>query len=233
MSFFKKSKPRTTNNTNEGDDGSGFLHPESSLSSNRDDHLLSEQHTEWSKERTSQQLELEDVHNNNRAQPGCCGKLIELLIKSLFIIDIAIGITLIVYGSLLVTQFTDPAMAAVIFCLMMGSIHVLTSSLGITSLCKSGCQRFGLVIAAYIGPYIALVYFTIVIGLMADSSGFLQYLEDNHEVRVISLVHVSNEFDLKQCSLSNTYAGNKYRSCTWDRTLRRIARNCSLYFMLY
>ena len=195
MSFFKKSKPRTTNNnTNEGDDGSGFLHPESSLSSNRDDHLLSEeQHTEWSKERTSQQLELEDVHNNNnRAQPGCCGKLIELLIKSLFIIDIAIGITLIVYGSLLLTQFTDPAMAAVIFCLMMGSIHVLTSSLGIISLCKNGCQRFGLIIAAYIGPYIALVYFTIVIGLMADSSGFLQYLEDNHEVRVIYLVNVSN-----------------------------------------
>lgn len=191
MSFFKKSKPRTaTNNTNEGNDGSGFLHPESSLSSNRDDLLLSseEQHTEWSKERTSQQLELEDVHNNNRAQPGCCGKLIELLIKSLFIIDIAIGITLIVYGSLLLTQFTDPAMAAVIFCLMMGSIHVLTSSLGIISLCKSGCQRFGLIIAAYIGPYIALVYFTIVIGLMADSSGFLQYLEDNHEVRGIYLV---------------------------------------------
>lgn len=229
MSFFKKSKPRTaTNNTNEGNDGSGFLHPESSLSSDRGDHLSEQEHTEWSKERTSQQLELEDVHNNNRAQPGCCGKLIELLIKSLFIIDIAIGITLIVYGSLLLTQFTDPAMAAVIFCLMMGSIHVLTSSLGIISLCKSGCQRFGLIIAAYIGPYIALVYFTIVIGLMADSSGFLQYLEDNHEVRVMYRI-----FDLKQCSLSNTFAGNIYRSCTWDRTLRRIARNCSLYFMLY
>ena len=91
---------------------------------------------------------------------------------------------LIVYGSLLETQFEEPAKAAVVFCLILGTIHLVTSLLGIISLFMKGCSRFCLMISGYVGPYIALVYFTIVISLLVDSSGFLLYLDDHKEVRV-------------------------------------------------
>ena len=192
MGFFgSKSKP--ANNTDAAD-GSGFLHPESSLSSSRDLDTSS-----WTKERTSQQLELEDVHNKTKT--SCCRKVIEFLVKSLFIIDISFGITMIVYGSLISTQFDNPAMATVLFNLILGSIHLSTSVLGSISLFFRGCQRFGLIITAYVGPYVALVYFTIVIALLADSNGLLQYLDDNHEVscnrntiRIINTKHQTSRY---------------------------------------
>mmetsp|Transcript_32546 Transcript_32546/g.68448 ORF Transcript_32546/g.68448 Transcript_32546/m.68448 type:complete len:238 (+) Transcript_32546:166-879(+) len=168
-------QPNNNNNNRSNNDGSGFLHPESSLKSNR-----SLQTSEWSKERTSQQLELEDVHDNERT--GCCRKTIEFLVKTLQVIDASFGIALIVYGSLICTQFEEPAMAAVVFCLILGTIHLLTSVLGIISLFVKGCSRFGLLISAYSGPYISLVYSTMLISLLADSSGFLQYLDDHKEV---------------------------------------------------
>jgi len=113
MSFFK-SKQSSSEQQSIDNDGSGFLHPESSLSNNRDLDT-----TSWSKERTSQQLELENVHNNTSNQ-NCCSRLIEYTIKSLFVIDICIGIILIIYGSLILTQFDKElvAMAAVVFCLL-------------------------------------------------------------------------------------------------------------------
>ena len=180
MSFFK-SKQSSLEQQSIDNDGSGFLHPESSLSSNRDLDT-----TSWSKERTSQQLELENVHNNNTNQK-CCSRLIEYTIKSLFVIDICIGIILIIYGSLILTQFDkeSAAMAAVIFCLLFGSIHFTTSLIGSISLFWSGCKRRGLILVGYIGPYVALVYFTIVIALLADTSGFLQYLDEHKEVSLL------------------------------------------------
>lgn len=177
MSFFK-SKQSSSEQQSIDNDGSGFLHPESSLSSNRDLDT-----TTWSKERTSQQLELENA-NNNTSNQNCCSKLIEYTIKSLFVIDICIGIILIIYGSLILTQFDKEsvAMAAVIFSLLFGSIHFTTSVFGCISLFWKGCKRNGLVLVGYVGPYVALVYFTIVIALLADTSGFLQYLDDHKEV---------------------------------------------------
>ena len=181
MSFFK-SKQSSSEQQPIDNDGSGFLHPESSLSSNRD--LDS---TAWSKERTSQQLELENNLHNNTANQNCCSKLIEFTIKSLLVIDICIGIILIIYGSLILTQFDKEsvAMAAVIFSLLFGSIHFTTSVFGCISLLWTGCKRNGLVLVGYVGPYVALVYFTIVIALLADTSGFLQYLDYHKEVRLL------------------------------------------------
>lgn len=106
----------------------------------------------------------------------------EFLVKALHVIDFSIGMALIVYGSLLDTQFEEPAKAAVVFCLILGTIHLVTSLLGIISLFMRGCSRFGLMISGYVGPYVALVYFTIVISLLVDSSGFLLYLDDHKEV---------------------------------------------------
>lgn len=152
-------------------DGSGFLHPESTLESNRE-----LQSSAWAKERSAQQLELEDV--DDRSQEGICYMLNLFMIKALHVIDFCAGIGFIVYGSLMRTRFATPAMAAVTFCLILGSF-LASSLLGMISYFVASCKRFGLSISAFVGPYFALVYLTIVISLAADSSGFLQYLEDH------------------------------------------------------
>ena len=175
MGFFTRSVQPDTSPTDA--DGSGFLHPESSLESNR-----ALETSAWSKERSAQQYELEDVHN--RQNIGCCRKSIEFLVKALHVINASSAIAMIVYGSLICTQFDLPAMAAVLFCLILGSFHLLTSSLGILSYAVSWCSRYGLVVSAYSGPYFALAYLTMLISLLVDSSGFLQYLDDNKEVCV-------------------------------------------------
>mmetsp|Transcript_26547 Transcript_26547/g.34013 ORF Transcript_26547/g.34013 Transcript_26547/m.34013 type:complete len:287 (-) Transcript_26547:45-905(-) len=154
-------------------DESGFLHPESSLASNRD---LME--SEWTKERSRQQLELEDVYND---QLGCCSKAGVYTVKALHAIDICIGLSLVIYGSLLFTQFETPAMAAALFCVILGTIHLATSLAGIVSFVVESCSRCGLVISAYISPYYVIVYITIVIALIVDSKGFLKYIDDHKD----------------------------------------------------
>ena len=157
-------------------DGSGFLNPESSLPSNREFAT-----SDWSKERSFQQLELSDV--NHHSQTGCCRRMMECLVaKALHTVDIAIGIASLVYGSLLCTQFETTAKAAVLFCLVLGTVHLVTSSLGILSLCAGGCSRFGLQASAAAGPYFTLVYATILMSLIYDQDGFVKYLEDHEEV---------------------------------------------------
>lgn len=159
------------------DDGSGFLHPESSLASQR-----GMGGDGWSRERESQQVELSDVHARKGREGGCCAPCMEWSVKALHAVNASGGLALIVYGSLLITQFTQPAMAAALFCLILGTIHFVTSSLGILSMCFGRCSRFGLVISAYVGPYVSLVYLTIAIALVADRTGFLMYLDDHKEV---------------------------------------------------
>lgn len=183
MGLFKSKSKQTTGESSANgnghadnhNDGSGFLHPESSLASNR-----ALQTSEYNKERTSQQLELEDVHN--AAHSGCCTRIFEFLVKALHIIDLCCGIALIVYGSLLDTQFDQSAMAAVVFCLTFGTMHFTTSLLGLISYFSKGLNRFGLLISAYIGPYVALMYLTILISFAANTEGFLKYLDDHKEV---------------------------------------------------
>ena len=187
MGWFTKQKIEAAD---DGDDsGSGFLHPESALPSNRS---LSTSN-EWTKERSSQQLELADVHPQIRA--GCCKNCTEYIIKALHILDVCLGIALIVYGSLLLTQFTEPARSAIVFCLTYGPFHFLTSLAGILSFssfftqgkwtrCCGCCSKYwGLGLSAFVGPYFALVYITIIIALAFDMSGFLMYLDDHKEVR--------------------------------------------------
>lgn len=184
MKFSRKSQPSTADavapfESSQDDrkpDASGFLNPESSLPSNREFATC-----DWSKERSFQQLELSDVHQHS--QTGCCRRLMECLVtKALHTVDVSIGIALLVYGSLLCTQFETTAKAAVLFCLVLGTIHLVTSSLGILSLCARGCSRFGLLVSGFIGPYVALVYATILISLIYDQDGFVQYLEYHEEV---------------------------------------------------
>merc|ERR1712194_582665 len=100
----------------------------------------------------------------------------------LHVVDISLGAALIVYGSLLCTQFQTTAMAAVLFCLTLGAIHLVTSSLGVISLCTRRCGRFGLLVSGYIGPFFALVYLSLLFALIFDEYGFEQYLDDHKKV---------------------------------------------------
>lgn len=184
MKFSRKSQPSSADavapfESSQDDgkpDGSGFLNPESSLPSNREFAT-----SDWSKERSFQQLELSDVHQHS--QTGCCRRIMECLVaKALHTVDIVIGFASLVYGSLLCTQFEATAKAAVLFCLVLGTIHLVTSSLGILSLCARGCSRFGLQASAAAGPYFTLVYATIFISLIYDQDGFVKYLEDHEEL---------------------------------------------------
>ena len=160
------------------DDKSGFLHPESTLASNRD---LME--SAWSKERSNQQMELEDIYNE---QLGCCSKFGNYAVETLHVIDVCIGLALVIYGSLLFTQFETPAMAAALFCVILGTLHLVTSLAGIISYFASSCRRCGLVFSAYIAPYYAIVYVTIIIALIVDSGGFLKYLDDHKDQMLLA-----------------------------------------------
>mmetsp|Transcript_26550 Transcript_26550/g.48133 ORF Transcript_26550/g.48133 Transcript_26550/m.48133 type:complete len:306 (+) Transcript_26550:109-1026(+) len=163
-----------------GDDsggGGGFLNPQSTLPSNRD-----LQTSDWSKERSAQQLELSDVHD--RTNPiGTCTAIFEFsIVKLLHVINFGCGFASIVYGSLLVSKFSEPAFAAATFCLILGVVHVSSSLMGMISYFWGGCGRVGLKFSAVVGPYVAFVYLTIVISLGVDESGFLGYLDENKNV---------------------------------------------------
>mmetsp|Transcript_9349 Transcript_9349/g.20245 ORF Transcript_9349/g.20245 Transcript_9349/m.20245 type:complete len:324 (+) Transcript_9349:142-1113(+) len=204
MGFFKRSKKE--NNTSTSGDISATewqsiasgsdsitLHSQShhnDAATNNDDAA-----TAWSKERSSQQLELEENIRGRRGKGdgdggGCCifgWTPMECLIRFLHVINLFLGIALLVYGSLLLTQFDQPAMAAVNFCFIFGTVHFVTSFVGLISLFLVGrknnsCARMGLVVSAYSGPYFAAVYLTILISLLVDEKGFLMYLDDHWEV---------------------------------------------------
>ena len=152
-------------------DESGFVHPESSLA-------LGD--SAWAQERHSQQMELEDVHH--RKKRACCSTAMDMTIKILHGVDICLGITLIVYGSIIRTQFEQPAMAAVVFCLLLGTILLVSSAVGVFSYASPSCSRWGLLVSGLVAPYLSVVYLTMIIALCLDSTGLYIYLDDHHDV---------------------------------------------------
>jgi len=175
-SWSNLAEGRDVNNDAGGDSG-GFLNPESTLPSNR-----ALQTSDWTKERSAQQLELSDVHDRSNPS-GMCTAIFEfLVVKLLHIINFGCGFASIVYGSLLVSKFSEPASAAATFCLILGVVHVSSSLMGMISYFWRGCRRVGLKFSAVVGPYVAFVYLTIVIGFGVDDSDFLGYLDDNKEL---------------------------------------------------
>ncbi|KAL3760715.1 hypothetical protein ACHAWU_000035 [Discostella pseudostelligera] len=78
------------------------------------------------------------------------------------------------------------AMAAVLFCLILGTIHLFSSGIGLLSLflllpnnSNNFPFKWGYRISAYIGPYLSLLYISILISLLVDSDGFILYLTQN------------------------------------------------------
>lgn len=113
---------------------------------------------------------------------GCCYKLGQLLVKTIHLIDGAIGLTFIVYGSLIMTQFDDPAMEAAITSLTFGCIMLFSSLMGVIGFSTKVCKRCGLLVSAYTAPLIVLFYFFVIISVLASPDTIFQYLIDHMSV---------------------------------------------------
>jgi hypothetical protein len=120
------------------------------------------------------------------ANIGCCYKFGQFLVKTIHLIDAAIGVTFVVYGSLIMTQFENPAMEAAIVSLTFGSIMVFTSIMGLIGFSTKLCNRCGLLLSAYTAPFIVCFYMFVIIALLASPDVYFDYLTDHMSVLYLS-----------------------------------------------
>ncbi len=90
------------------------------------------------------------------------------------------------------SQQQQQAMAAVLFCLLLGSIQLLTSGVGLFSLFLHNIMKWGYIISAWAGPYFTLLYLSMLIALLFDSDGFIMYLEEHAQVMYLSSNVIEN-----------------------------------------
>ena len=93
---------------------------------------------------------------------GCCYHTGQFLVKVIHLIDALIGSVFIVYGFLIYFNFENPAIEAVITSLSFGWSMFLISMFGIIGFATKVCHRVGLVISAYLAPFIALWYICLI-----------------------------------------------------------------------
>lgn len=142
------------------------------------DNKAAKQSTE--KQLTQEEQDAKDIKIN------CCYKFGQFLVKTIHLIDAAIGVTFVVYGSLIMTQFNNPAMEAAIFSLSFGSIMVFTSTMGLIGFSTKLCKRCGLLLSAYTAPFIVCFYMFIIIALLASPDVYFNYLKENMSVMYLS-----------------------------------------------
>lgn len=116
------------------------------------------------------------------AKLGCCHKFGTLLVKLVHVLDALIGLTFIIYGSLILTQFEEPAMEAAITTLTYGSIMLFASIMGVVGFYSSRCKRAGLLISAYSSPIIVLCNIFAMIFELSSSSSIFDYLTEHMDV---------------------------------------------------
>ncbi|KAL3811956.1 hypothetical protein ACHAXA_011283 [Cyclostephanos tholiformis] len=117
---------------------------------------------------------------------GCCYKFGMILVKSIHLIDGIVGLIFVVYGSLIMTQFDNPAMVAAVACLTFGSVLLFASIMGGIGFTTNVCKRIGLVFSAYTAPCVAFFYLVAIIFLLADPDAFFNYLTEYKDVLFLS-----------------------------------------------
>lgn len=113
------------------------------------------------------------------SQLGCCHKFGQFLVKTIHFIDAIIGIIFIVYGFLLLFNFDEPAMEAVITSLTFGWSMFVISVVGVIGFMTKVCSRCGMALSAYMAPFIAIFYVVIILVLLTKPEDYFDYLEDN------------------------------------------------------
>ena len=116
------------------------------------------------------------------AKLGCCHKFGTLLVKLVHVLDALIGLTFLVYGLLIMTQFEQPAMEAAIATLAFGAIMLLASVMGVVGFYSPRCKRIGLLVSAYLSPIIVICYIFAVIFELSESSSVFDYLTEHMDV---------------------------------------------------
>lgn len=116
------------------------------------------------------------------ANLGCCTKFEQFVVKLVHVLDTLIGLTFLIYGSLIITQFENPAMEAAISTLTYGSTLAFASIMGIMGFYTTKCKRVGLVISAYMAPLIAFFNVFALIAVLSEPDTFFDYLTTNKDV---------------------------------------------------
>ena len=113
---------------------------------------------------------------------GCCHQVSQFLVRLIHVIDGLIGLTLVIYGLLILTNFETPAMEAVIATLVFGATMLFTSIMGVVGFYTKVCNRFGLVLSAYTAPLVALFYVFVIIALLCSPNIYFDYLTEHKDV---------------------------------------------------
>lgn len=134
-----------------------------------------------SKKKSKPKLSQEEQDAND-AKLGCCHKFSQFLVKMIHLLDGLIGFTFLIYGLVINFNFKTPAMEAVITSLTYGSALLFASIMGVVGFYSSRCNRVGLAISAYMGPFIAFFYIFVIIAMLTSSETYWAYLSDNKDV---------------------------------------------------
>lgn len=124
------------------------------------------------------------------AKLGCCHSFQKIIVKIVHVIDAAIGLTFLIYG-LLINNFENPAVDAVISSIAFGATMLFTSIMGAIGFYTKMCWRFGLILSAYTAPFITLFYVFIIIALLSSGDIYFSYLEEHMDVMYLD----QNEID--------------------------------------
>jgi hypothetical protein len=136
--------------------------------------------------KSSKTVRSQEEQDEVDAKMGCCYTLGGILVKSIHLIDGIIGLFFVVYGSLIYTQFDDPAMIAAISCMAFGSVLLFASIMGGIGFTTKICKRVGLVLSAYTAPFVVFFYLVLIIAFLADKEVFFNYLTEHEDVMYLS-----------------------------------------------
>jgi len=132
-----------------------------------------------------------EERNEKDAKLGCCHEFGTLLVKLVHVFDALIGVTFIVYGSLIATGFEKPAMEAVVTTLTYGSVILFSSIMGAVSFCSPHHKRLGLLISAYSAPIIVIFYTVAMIAELGFSASIIGYLTKHMDVLYLNEAEIA------------------------------------------
>lgn len=104
------------------------------------------------------------------------------LIKSIHLIDAMFGIVCIVYGSLILAQFDDPAISVAVTSLTFGSVMLLSSIMGVIGFTTNRCNRRLLLASSYTAPFIVWFYIFVITSTLVAQELYLDYLTEHMSV---------------------------------------------------
>lgn len=129
--------------------------------------------------------------DSNDAKLKHCDRFRTFLVKLVHVLDALIGLTFIIYGSLIMTQFKKPAMEAVVTTWTYGFIMLFTSIMGVIGFYSPRYKRVGLLISAYSAPIISFFYIFVMIAELGLSASIFDYLTENMGVLYLNEAEIA------------------------------------------